>query len=73
MRKEKGIQSVPSSQPVLGEDNVVPKLIGKSALDITQRPALFVPQVLELGFEKRDLVFVGGFFQVFLDGGSVFL
>lgn len=56
-----------------GENKVVPKLIGKSALDIAQIPSLFLPNVLQLRFEKRDLVFIRGFLQILSHWNAVFL
>lgn len=56
-----------------GENDIIPKLVGKSALDVAQGPPLFLPKVLQLRFEKRDLIFVRCFLQIFLYRSTVFL
>ena len=56
-----------------GENDVIPKFVGKPALDITQSPPLFLPKALQLRFEKRDLIFIRGFLQILLHWDTIFL
>lgn len=55
------------------KNDIVPKLVREPLLEIRQRPALLVPDILQLRFEEWNLVLVRCILQVFLNWRPVYL